>query len=246
MMSFYKVLFIIAVALSSKLNSAEDRAASQVIEAQIETSQGQGFYAAIFGVGMWPLWICSFLLVAFIFERYRGLSKKKLLDKAMTEAFIDAVQDQDMDRAKRIVDASNTVVAKAWSQGLEEFRMGGVSLQTALTDEAVLAFKPLKRNLQAISTIGVISPLFGLLGTVSGMIITFSQIAATGGADKAQLADGIGLALLTTCGGLLVSIPAIVGGRYFNRKLIQVAEEVESDIRRVSYRYNASLHKAAC
>ena len=108
----------------------------------------------------------------------------------------------------------------------------------ALTNSSLLAFKPLKRNLQAISTSAAISPLLGLLGTVIGMIIAFAQIAATGGADKSKLADGIALALFTTAGGLIVAIPAIVSGRYFSGKLTGYAEQVEAAIDQVNYRYN--------
>ncbi len=198
-----------------------------------------GFFDAVFGPGMWPLWICSVLLIAFIFERHKGLKRDKIIDREMVDAFTKHVSRHDMDAAQSVAKASETVVGKAWAQGVEEFKFGGVSIQEALTDKSLLAFKPLKRNLQAIATLGVISPLLGLLGTVAGMIITFQQIAATGGADKTELAGGISLALLTTCGGLIVAIPAIVSGRFFNSRLIGLAEEVEDDIHRVSYRYNA-------
>lgn len=225
------------IASATLLLAEETENVSDVLEKQAEGDGG--FYAAIFGPGMWPLWICSIVLIALIFERRKGMRRERVIDRTMIDAFTDSVSDRDMDEALALAKKSDSVVGKAWSQGIEEFKLGGVSIQDALTDKTVLAFKPLKRNLQAISTIGVIAPLLGLFGTVAGMIITFQQIAATGGADKAELSSGIALALFTTAGGLIVAIPAIISGRYFNSRLTGLAEEVEDDIHRVSYRYNA-------
>ena len=54
----------------------------------------------------------------------------------------------------------------------------------------------------------------GLLGTVTGMIITFSQISLHGSGDPGELAYGIGQALVTTAAGLIVAIPVLVGHGY--------------------------------
>lgn len=218
-------------------NSPVAKKASEILKDQEQ--QGSDFYGAIFGPGMWPLWICSVVLIALIFERHKSLKRDHIIDRTMIDEFTKLMSERKIDDARNLAKASETVVGKAWHHGIEEFKLGGVSIQDALTDKTLLAFKPLKRNLQAIATLGVISPLLGLLGTVAGMIITFQQIAATGGADKASLADGIALALLTTAGGLIVAIPAIISGRFFNSRLIGLAEEVEDDIHRVNYRYNA-------
>ncbi len=240
-------LLCLAVLLMSSFAihcAAEDteKKASEILKDQ--TQEGSDFFGAVFGPGMWPLWICSIVLIALIFERSKSLKRENIVDRKMIDDFTKCMSERDIDAARTIAKGSDTIVGKAWHHGIEEYKLGGVSIQDALTDKTVLAFKPLKRNLQAIATLGVISPLLGLLGTVAGMIITFQQIAATGGADKAQLADGIALALLTTAGGLIVAIPAIISGRYFNSRLIGIAEEVEDDIHRVNYRFNAAEEKA--
>ena len=232
-----RIVASLGLLTTSVLLAAEEPSGSDILSDQAQ--EGDSFFSAIFGPGMWPLWICSVLLIAFVLERRKSLKREQVIDRKMIDTFTEHVSRHDMDQALQVAKASDTVVGKAWSQGMEEFKLGGVSIQDALTDKTLLAFKPLKRNLQAISTIGVISPLLGLFGTVAGMIITFQQIAATGGADKAELSNGIALALFTTAGGLIVAIPAIIGGRYFNSRLTGLAEEVEDDIHRVNYRYNA-------
>lgn len=196
----------------------------------------------IFGPGMWPLWLCSIILVALILERRRALRPRGIVDEEMIDRVADLMAERKVEEARQAAAASHTVLGRAWSQGLHEFSLGGTALDETLTNATLLAFKPLKKNLLGLATLGVISPLFGLLGTVLGMIITFHQIAATGGADKARLAGGIGLALFTTAGGLIVAIPAILSNRYFASRLTALAEQAEEAISRIKYRY---AHAAA-
>ncbi len=195
----------------------------------------------VFGWGMLPLWICSVVLLALALERRAALKPSRIIDAEMMEEVADKVSRLEIEPARQTASQSPTVVGQAWAQGFHEFLLGGMSLSEALTNSTALAMKPLKRNLQAISTLGNISPLFGLLGTIVGMIIIFSQIAATGGADKGELAGGIGLALFTTAGGLIVAIPAILISRYFMARLTGLAEQAEAAINRINYRYSHAV-----
>jgi biopolymer transport protein ExbB len=75
-----------------------------------------------------------------------------------------------------------------------------------------------ERRLPILSSIAAAAPLFGLFGTVLGMIEEFQKLAALGGrADVALLSGGIWVALLTTAFGLLVAIPALLAHHYFSR-----------------------------
>jgi len=205
----------------------------------------QDWLAQIFGWGMIPIWACSVTLVALILDRRKALRTEHIIDPAMIDEVAELVGELKLEEARRVADESATVVGRAWAQGLHEFLLGGMSLSEALTNSTLLALSPLRRRLPAIATIGVISPLFGLLGTVLGMIITFGQIAATGGADKSDLAGGIGLALFTTAGGLIVAIPAILSNRYFTGRLTGIAEQAEEGISRVNFRHSHALARAA-
>jgi biopolymer transport protein ExbB len=193
---------------------------------------------------MTPLWICSFILVAMVIERLRSLKPERVLDPKMVDEVAALVGELKLADAQKRAEASGTVLGKAWSQGLHEFSLGGVPFAEALTNSTVLAFKPLKRNLQGIATIGVICPLFGLLGTIVGMIITFTHISAAGGANKAAISGGIAFALVKTAGGLVVAIPAIVAGRYFQGRLGGFAVQAEAAINRINYRHNHGLSLA--
>ena len=93
------------------------------------------------------------------------------------------------------------------------------------TEAAARAY--LGKNLAILNTIGNISPLLGLLGTIMGMIIAFESIATAGAGDPKVVAGGISQALVTTASGLIVAIPTIVLYRYLARKADNLFEDAE-------------------
>jgi biopolymer transport protein ExbB len=197
----------------------------------------------LFTIPMVPLWLCSIVLVALIFERAKALKTANVMDPDMVEEVTDLAGKLQIDKAQQVAEGSGTVVGDAWSQGLKEFQLGGVPIQEALTNATALAFKPLKRNLQIMGTIAGIAPLLGLLGTIIGMIMVFDQISVAGGADKSKLAEGIMVALFTTAFGLIVAIPGIIFNRYFGSRVQGFAERCEGDINRIKYRYSHARSK---
>ena len=100
--------------------------------------------------------------------------------------------------------------------------------------EAILKETPaLQRGILFIKIISVVAPLLGLLGTVTGMIVTFQQITLFGTSDPTVMASGISQALMTTVIGLCVAIPTvlmhtIVNGR--SRSVMQVLQEQSAGI----------------
>ena len=84
------------------------------------------------------------------------------------------------------------------------------------TDEAGKTY--LSRYLAVLNTVGNISPLLGLFGTILGMITSFEAIAVAGTGDPKVVAGGISQALVTTATGLAIAIPTIVAYRYLARR----------------------------
>lgn len=83
-------------------------------------------------------------------------------------------------------------------------------------------------NASTVLVLAALAPVLGLLGTVEGMIATFKILAAVGGADVAALGDGISQALVTTQGGLMVSIPSLLAGGVLVRKVQKVRDRLQA------------------
>ena len=101
-------------------------------------------------------------------------------------------------------------------------------------DEAILKETPaLERGLTIIKIISAVAPLFGLLGTVTGMIATFQAITLFGTGDPKLMANGISQALVTTVLGLVVAIPTLLLHSFvagMSKRVIHVLEEQSAGI----------------
>ena len=88
----------------------------------------------------------------------------------------------------------------------------------------------LERHLPILATVSSVAPMIGFLGTVQGMIVSFANIVATMGEVNIveAAASGIQVALLTTCFGLIVGIPAFLGFNYFSGIINNFVLEVET------------------
>ncbi len=107
------------------------------------------------------------------------------------------------------------------------------TLELKLNEQVLKEIPQLEKYQSALKIIAAVAPLMGLLGTVTGMIITFQAITIYGAGDPKAMASGISSALITTVLGLLVAIPTVllhtmVSSR--SRRVIQILEEQTSGI----------------
>lgn len=232
------LLAAVAAAIAAADPSAADSAGAAASIAKAGNQEKVDIIReGLFHWPMIPLWVTSVVLCALVFERWRALRPQLITDEAMISTVVDRMGQGDVVGAQQAAAASDTVIGRAWGQALHEYQLGGVRLDDVLHDSTLLAVKPLKRNLNAIATIGTISPLFGLFATVIGIIISFGQMGAAGGADKAELAKAIGVALFGTAGGILLAIPAVILSRFFSARVNGIAEYAEAEIDRLKYAY---------
>jgi len=110
--------------------------------------------------------------------------------------------------------------------GLAEIEGGWESVEKAIEDAVAEQAARLFRKIEYLSVIGNIAPMVGLLGTVTGMIFAFQQVAVTQGAAGAgDLAEGIYQALVTTVGGLIVAIPSLGAFAVLRNRVDQLVAE---------------------
>ncbi len=107
------------------------------------------------------------------------------------------------------------------------------TLELKLNEQVLKEIPQLEKYQGALKIIAAVAPLMGLLGTVTGMIITFQAITIYGAGDPKAMASGISSALITTVLGLLVAIPTVllhtmVSSR--SKRVIQILEEQTSGI----------------
>ena len=101
------------------------------------------------------------------------------------------------------------------------------ALQMLLDKEATGERDRLERLLPWLATIGAVSPLIGLLGTVLGVINAFLGVAASGSGNISAVAPGVAEALIATALALTVAIPAVFGYNFFANRLNHIASEID-------------------
>ena len=172
-------------------------------------------FAIIQAVGwpIWPLILASVIAVALIIERSITLRRSRivppgLLDKVLERPAPDRPSGEMVERV-----AAHSPLGRVLAAGLR-------NVQPARGDEGVHRGDRARGGARPralphhLGTIASISPLMGLLGTIIGMIDIFASQGVSG-ANPAQLAQGISIALYTTGLGLIIAIPAMIFWRHF-------------------------------
>jgi biopolymer transport protein TolQ len=110
-------------------------------------------------------------------------------------------------------------------------------IQAQLISQVSNATKDLEKNLFILSTVVTLAPFLGLLGTVWGILNTFSEMQTVGSAGSQSVLAGLSLALATTVLGLLDAIPALIGYNY----LKNTSRDFETDMQSFSNEMLASI-----
>jgi biopolymer transport protein ExbB len=177
------------------------------------------------GVIMWPLLACSVAALAVIFERLLfwmlvGVRKNQtLINRIFT-----LTEEGDFETAIREGEASPCPVCRMLTAGLAHRNYGLVqSLEAAANQE----IEKMKRCLSILDTVITLAPLLGILGTVSGIIISFNLLGDAGIDDPKAVTGGIAQALITTAAGLTIAIVALLPYNAFTRKVEKVTRYLE-------------------
>jgi biopolymer transport protein ExbB len=205
-------------------------AARNMNSAAVAMGQRQNFFEQFFIAGGPVVWFVLFpmslLTVYLVVEHALTINRKSLLGNG--EQLKNKIEKSDVQRLRQALIKRGDLVSVALCDALDKgkgdwFRMRS-AMQESLQDQA----GKLLRKIEWLSLIGGVSPMVGLFGTVFGMIKLFNAIVSAGGQPQpAQLADGIGVALVTTFWGLFIAIPALaVYGIFRNRIETLVSEAV--------------------
>ena len=185
----------------------------------------------------WPLLACSVVALTFIIERIVAFAKlrSRVSTEQLLEQITTALRNDDIMEAVSVCEEAGGPLANIVKAGLlkysqamiEEKEITKEEIMDAINEAGLLEIPELERYLPVLATVAVISPLFGLLGTVWGMIRSFTTIALEGTGDPQALAGGISQALLTTATGLAVAIPSLVFYNLFDSMVTRRVTEIQ-------------------
>jgi biopolymer transport protein ExbB len=181
------------------------------------------------GLFMWPIILCSVLAAAIILERLWTLQEKRVLPRDLMDRVWKLVEANQVNDKVVTALEQNSPLGKVLASGLNNRHRGREVMMERLEDTGRHVVHELERFLNTLGTIASVSPLLGLLGTVTGIIKAFNAIQAGGMGDPRMLSGGIAEALVTTAAGLCVAIPALIGYRYLRGRVDAFVIEMEKD-----------------
>jgi biopolymer transport protein ExbB len=178
---------------------------------------------------MWPIIGCSVMAVAIILERLWTLQEKRVLPASVTNHVWELIQQNQLD-VKQIQEVhQSSPIGQVLAAGLAYRHASRDVLKEVVEDTGRHVVHDLERYLSPLGTIAAISPLLGLLGTVFGMIRSFTAITTEGVANPAVLAGGISEALVATAAGLLVAVPSLIAYRYLRGRVDGLVVKIEKE-----------------
>ena len=193
---------------------------------------------------MLPLTICSIIWVAILIDRIRAFRAAGVTHEDLRKEINDALDAKDVDKAISLCEQGSGPVAATFLTGLSKYqRMKErhkttaemtVTVSKAMEEYAPKALQGLENRLGYLVLMAGISPLIGMVGTVTGMIRAFSKMVEAAGLEPGAVAGGISEAMITTAAGLLVAVPCVVVYHVFQRRIEDYTRSIEMGVADIS------------
>lgn len=179
------------------------------------------------GVIGWLIVALGVFAALLILIRAYLLYSNSMNTKQLSRNVIQQVIDGRLDEAKRICEIGSSAIARVLSTTLSHLKDDRDHMDSIVHESILQESSVLDRYGSAILVIASVSPLLGLLGTVTGMISTFDVITEFGTGDPKLLSGGISIALVTTKLGLTVAIPALMLGSLLSAWARNIKRDME-------------------
>lgn len=192
----------------------------------------RGFFEIVFSGGvigdtiMWMLFALSVTAGYLMIEHLLTVRRQQLLPPGLADQVRAFLTGGKLSEATDACNSRPSLLAFVLLHGLSEVEGGWSEVEKAMEEALAEQSARLFRRIEYLTVIGNIGPMLGLLGTVTGMISAFYQVASTqGSAGAADLAQGIYEALVTTVGGLVIAIPSLGAFAIFRNRVDQFIAE---------------------
>lgn len=190
------------------------------------------FFSIIFSGGflgiaiMLSLIALSLLTCYLIIDQVLTLRRSDILPKGFADSIRQLLAQGRLKEADQLCREKPSPLSFIVASGISEVEFGWNAVEKALEDTTAEQAARMYRKAEYLAVLGNIAPMLGLLGTVSGMILAFRQVAMSQGAAGAgELAEGIYSALVTTVAGLMIAIPAMGAFAIFRNRIDQLIAE---------------------
>jgi len=177
------------------------------------------------GPVMWPLLACSVVALAVVGDRLRyWFLAARSSAPALVERLFALVEAGRFEEARQAGAGSSCPAVRMLAAGLADRDHGAAESMEAAAREEIVR---MRRRLSMLDTVITLSPLLGILGTVTGIIVSFDLLGEAGIENPKAVTGGIAQALVTTATGLAIAIVALLPFNAFSRRADAAVHELE-------------------
>jgi biopolymer transport protein ExbB len=182
------------------------------------------------GVLMIPLGFLLLLTLFVFFERLIAINKASKIDDNFMSIIRDNIVSGNLTAARNLAKNTANPVARIIDKGIQRIGKPIDAIEKSMENVGRLEIYKLEKNLNILSLVAGIAPMFGFLGTIFGMIKLFLKIAETesGGYSVNTIADGIYTKMVTSAAGLIIGLLAYVAHNYLTTQVDKTANKIES------------------
>ena len=180
------------------------------------------------GILMIPLAIL-FVAAIFVFiERLLYIRKASKVDENFMNIIRDNIVTGNVSAARSMAKNTNNPVARIIDKGIQRIGKPIDAIEKSMENVGKLEMYKMERNLNILSLIAGIAPMFGFLGTIIGMFQLFFRLASTGEFTIQSMADGIYTKLVSSAVGLIIGLMAYIAHSYLNTQIDKTANRMEA------------------
>ena len=181
------------------------------------------------GALMWVLLALSFVAIYIFGKKWWILRKAGTINPNFMKDIRDLIHDGKIKSAEALCQKYDSPMARLVEKGIDRIGRPLQDIQTAVENTGNVEVSRLEKGLPILATIAGGAPMIGFLGTVTGRVQAFFNMANAGNnIDISLLSGGIYVAMITTVGGLVVGIPAYFGYNYLTSKISDIVFKMES------------------
>lgn len=172
--------------------------------------------------------VCSIIAISICINRIIHLHRSQIDINEFMAGLRNELVNKRITEAVSICSETPGPAANVLKAGITHHEDGITGMEAAMQKVSIYEIVRMERGITGLATIAVISPLFGFLGTVLGLITTFQKMTAQGGLlTNPELTNGMWQALLCTALGLTVAIPTYVAYNYFVSRINRIVRDME-------------------
>ena len=176
---------------------------------------------------MYPLYILLAAAIFVFFERLIAIRKASRIDANFMNIVRDNIITGNIVAARNLARNTDNPVARIIDKGIQRIGKPIDAIEKSMENVGRLEMYKMERNLNILSLIAGIAPMFGFLGTIVGMLQLFSAIASTGELELGEIAGGIYTKMITSATGLIIGLLAYVAYNFLNTQVDKTANKME-------------------